>query len=1107
MNGIFSRSLCVYYCDISKFGHMEYYNMIAETTSLEAIPQPPLKPIVGNLLDVDIYTPVQGMVRLAHKYGPIYRLSLQDRSLIVVSGFDLVDDLCDEKRFDKRVWAPLRNVRQFAGDGLFTSRTREPNWHKAHNILLPTFSQRAMQGYHEAMLDIAEQLMEKWSRLNADEEIDVPTDMTRLTLDTIGLCGFDYRLNSFYRENSHPFVQSMSRALGESMLRLQRLPIANKMLVHKRRQFQADIEYMNSMVDTIIKERKASRQDLSQKKDLLSYMLTQTDKQTGERLDDQNIRYQIITFLIAGHETTSGLLSFAIYFLLKHPEVLEKAYEEVDRVLGPDPTLLPTYAQVNKLTYIQQILKESLRLWPTAPMFALYPYEDAVIGDKYQVTTRDEIAVLVPMLHRDKRVWGDDAEEFKPERFSPEREAALPPNAYKPFGNGQRACIGRQFAMQEATLVMGMLLQRFKLIDHTNYKLKIRETLTLKPDNFKIKVRRREDSERKIVVGQVQTVQKPVRKTEAVQPVAKHHTPLLVLFGSNMGTAEDLAHQVAEDGERKGFDTTVAPLDDYTNKLPKDGAVIIITASYNGTPPDNASAFCQWLRSGNIPADALKDVRYSVFGCGNRDWSATFQAIPRLIDTSLSEFGATRIYPRGEGDAKDDFDGQFQSWYASLWETLAENLSINMGTLGSKTQEPQYEVEIVSGQQTHPVITIFGAQLMCIVSNTELYATPPTPAGEHSARHIEIELPQNVSYQAGDHLGIVPSNSAAQVKRVLTRFGFDEQTKIRLHKNTERKSQLPVDEIVTAANLLTNYVELQDVATRKQIATLASYTQCPPEKQKLAALAGNDEASNTLYRTEVLEKHKSLIDLLEECPACEVPFSVYLEMLPIIRPRYYSISSSSLHDERHCSITVARVAGPARSGHGIYEGVCSNFLAHMPEGSTIYAFIQNSKTPFRLPEDPATPLIMVGPGTGLAPFRGFLQERAALQKQGKTVGKALLFFGCRHPEQDFLYEQELKGFAEQGITDLYVAFSRLPDQPRTYVQHRIREHKEEVWQLIEHGASIYICGDASSMAPDVRKTISEIYQEKVAKSEQEANQWINDMISQQRYQVDVWSGN
>ncbi len=153
-------------------------------------------------------------MKLAREYGPIMQLDLPGRQLVVVSGFELVDELSDESRFDKKVWTPLRKVRTFAGDALFTSKTQEPNWHKAHNILLPNFSMKAMQGYFPMMLDIAQQLTEKWARLNAHEEIDVPGDMTRLTLDTIGLCGFDYRFNSFYRENMHPFVESMVRASG-----------------------------------------------------------------------------------------------------------------------------------------------------------------------------------------------------------------------------------------------------------------------------------------------------------------------------------------------------------------------------------------------------------------------------------------------------------------------------------------------------------------------------------------------------------------------------------------------------------------------------------------------------------------------------------------------------------------------------------------------------------------------------------------------------------------------------------------------------------------------------------------------------------------------------
>src|SRR5829696_8634400 len=198
--------------------------------------------------------------------------------------------------------------------------------------------------------------------------------MTRLTLDTIGLCGFDYRFNSFYRDEPHPFVASMVRCLDLSMQRQTRLPIGERLRVREHRQFQEDTTYMNSLVDEIISERKASGDETQ---DLLGSMLTGVDKETGERLSDINIRYQIITFLIAGHETTSGLLSFALYYLLKNPDVLARARAEVDGVLGT--TAAPAFEQVQRLTYVRQVLDESLRLWPTAPGFTRAPYEDTVI--------------------------------------------------------------------------------------------------------------------------------------------------------------------------------------------------------------------------------------------------------------------------------------------------------------------------------------------------------------------------------------------------------------------------------------------------------------------------------------------------------------------------------------------------------------------------------------------------------------------------------------------------------------------------------------------------------------------------------------------------------
>ena len=221
---------------------------------------------------------------------------------------------------------------------------------------------------------------------------------------------------------------------------------------------------MNKMVDEIVAERRKNAEAAEGKKDMLGAMMTGVDRSTGEQLDDVNIRYQINTFLIAGHETTSGLLSYTLYALVKHPDVLEKAYEEVDRVLGADIDAKPTYQQVTQLTYIKQILKEALRLWPPAPALHL-----AAEGRDDRRQVRAEEGHLhhhpVTALHRDPRSGAPIRTRSTRRIFSARRRPSAP-NAWKPFGNGQRACIGRGFAMHEAALALGMILQRFKLIDH-----------------------------------------------------------------------------------------------------------------------------------------------------------------------------------------------------------------------------------------------------------------------------------------------------------------------------------------------------------------------------------------------------------------------------------------------------------------------------------------------------------------------------------------------------------------------------------------------------------------------------------------------------------------
>lgn len=1052
--------------------------------------------MVGNALTVDSSRMIQSLMELADEYGPIFKLDMMGTPLVIVSSADLVAEVCDEKRFDKTVRGPLKRLRLIAGDGLFTGNTDDPNWAKAHNILLPSFSQKAMGGYLPMMIDIASQLMLKWERLNSDDAIDVPKDMIRLTLDTIGVCGFGYRFNSFYREDFHPFIEALNRTLGTT-LKMRGIPGEKLFKGEQIKQLQHDAAYMNNLVDAIILERRNQGGDGPG--DLLDFMLSGRDAVTGERLSDENIRYQINTFLIAGHETTSGLLSFTLYYLLKNRDVLKRAYAEVDDVLGRNIDRAPTLAEIGRLPYIRSILSESLRLWPTAPALGLAPYEDEIIGGKYAIPKGTFTTVLIPSLHRDASVWGKDPDQFDPDHFTPEAEATRHPAAYKPFGNGQRACIGRQFALQESILVLGMILQRFDLFDHTDYQLDIKETLSIKPDEFFIKARLRDDVERG---GANAQPQERSADLPAAAQVPGHGTPLLVLFGSNLGSSENFARELAQKAEFSGFDVRLAELDAYAGKLPNEGAVAIACSSYNGMPPDNASKFVDWLEHTDPASAKLADVAYFVLGCGNSDWASTFQLVPRKIDRQLEAMGARRIVGTTELDARGDVDTQFHNWLDALIPQLGDEFGVDLAGDADAIAQPLYSVEITQSVTANAVADRVGAREVEVVSVTELKDTSQEEG--RSTRHIEVNLPDGMKYQPGDHLCVVPVNEEAVVARLLQRFGLTRDTYVRIESRSEMRGPFPSGSTFSVHNLAETAGELQAVATRRDIATLARYAECPKSRSALEALAKPAEANgDETYTTEILDKRKSVLDILEEFPACDLPLAVFLELIPFLSPRYYSISSAPEQSSGRCSITVGVVEGPALSGKGAFKGTCSNYLAGLNPGDRFQAVVREPTANFRLPHDPAQPIIMVGPGTGIAPFRGFLQQRDRLQLGGAALGDALLFFGCRHPDHDYLYRDELADYDRRGVATVYAAFSR-HNGSQTYVQDLIAQEADRIWALIERGARIYICGDGARMEPGVRKALSSIYVQKTGCSPIDAVRWIEAMIEKERYLLDVW---
>ena len=277
------------------------------------------------------------------------------------------------------------------------------------------------------MFDISSQMVLKWDRLGPDHEINCADDLTRLAFDTIGLCAFGYRFNEFYTDNPHPFASQMAEVLLESGKRSNRTKLQQQLYYKSEQARQEDVRMMWELCDQIVQDRKQHPQPDA--KDLLNTMLNGVDRETGMRLSDENIRYQMATFLVAGHETTSATLSFTYYNLVKNPEKLHKAIQQVDDVLGDGvlrADMLP------KLTYIDACVKETLRLNAPINSFSITSTKDQILGGKYFIPKDASIMCILKSLHSDRKAWADDVEVYRPERMLDGGFQNLPPNSWKP---------------------------------------------------------------------------------------------------------------------------------------------------------------------------------------------------------------------------------------------------------------------------------------------------------------------------------------------------------------------------------------------------------------------------------------------------------------------------------------------------------------------------------------------------------------------------------------------------------------------------------------------------------------------------------------------------
>ncbi|OCB91808.1 cytochrome P450 oxidoreductase OrdA-like protein [Sanghuangporus baumii] len=1076
--------------------------------TLSSIPHPPTIPFLGNATLIDLEVPTRSFSLLAKQYGEIYQLVAGGGDIVVhLNSVNLVRQVSDDVHFKKSLNRGLNEVRNLAGDGLFTAHAGEPNWGIAHRILMPAFGAASIRNMFQEMRDICSQLILKWERFGSSHIFDPSEDYTRLTFDTIALCSMSYRFNSFYERDMPDFTQRMSDFLSTSSRRAFR-PSVTKMipLLYKKEdeKYFEDAKHMTEVAREIIRQRLDEPAD---KPDLLDLMLNGTDPKTGAKLSEENIIYNLLTFLIAGHETTSGLLTFATYHLLKNPTCLQKLREELDEVLGTEE---PTLEDLGKMPYLTAVLRETLRLTPSAPARGVAPKEDTELvgGDgnplnpinkKYAVKKDQLLIVQIYNAHRDPLVWGDDAEVFRPERMLDDKFEGLPKHSWQPFGYGGRSCIGRSFAIQEALLVLSSAFNKFDIyLNDPSYTLEIKQTLTIKPKDMLIRVapRQRKGSATRVP----RPVQLGVRPPQGVpvsidRQATQDGQPLLVLYGSNTGTSQAFAQRIASDAYQHGFKAQINTLDSATSRLPANVPIVIVTASFEGEPADNAAQFVAWLSAQKTDGEKslLNGITYSVFGCGNREWVRTYQRIPKLIDEKMAGAGAERLMERGEGDAASpDFFQKFDEFEDRMWGTLEKKYETG-GKTNEGADDSGLTIELASPDTTRTkVLRQTDAEPGEVLANRLL-----TRPGAPEKRHINIKLPEGMSYRAGDYLAILPTNPEESVQRALTRFKLNGSQEITI--KAKGPTNLPTDVPVSVHSLLSGFVELSQPATTRDLQALKAAAS---NEGTIAELNGLLEK----YQGEVLAKRISVLDLLEQYKDIDLSFGAFLNLLPPMRIRQYSISSSPLADPSCVSLTVSVIDVQALSGQETkrFRGVASTFLAGLKVEDRISVAVRPSGAQFALPSDPLTPIVMSAAGSGLAPFRGFVQERAAQKAAGREIGRAVLFFGCRDPEEDYLYmDSELQEWVQAGVVEVRPAFSRKSEQGCKYVQHRMWNDRQLIVALFYEHAKFYTCGSRRA-ASGIKQTLIDIMKDNHHdwSDERTAAAW--EKVQKERYAADVF---
>ncbi|MFT8320245.1 MAG: assimilatory sulfite reductase (NADPH) flavoprotein subunit [Bacillus sp. (in: firmicutes)] len=547
----------------------------------------------------------------------------------------------------------------------------------------------------------------------------------------------------------------------------------------------------------------------------------------------------------------------------------------------------------------------------------------------------------------------------------------------------------------------------------------------------------------------------------SVQPsVSKEVT---IIYGSQTGNAESLAESKGKQLEAQGFNVTVSSMNDFKpNHLKKVKNLLVIVSTHGeGEPPDNALSFHEFLYGRRAPK--LDDLHFSVLALGDSSYEYFCQT-GKEFDQRLEELGGIRLHPRVDCDL--DYDEPAEEWISSVLLQLSEAKSETVLTTSSPISASTESVY----SRTNP----FQAEILEVINLNGQGSNKET-------LHLELSLEgSGLTYQPGDSVGIYPNNDPILVEMLLNEMKWDPEEIVTVNNKGD---VLPLKEA------LTSYFEIT-VLTKPLLEQAAQFT-ANEDLQELLYPDSEDELKAYI-------KGRDLLDLGQDFGPWAVPAQKFISILRKIPARLYSIASSyaANPDEVHLTIGALRYESHGRERKGVCSILCSERLN---PGDKLPIYIQKNQN-FKLPEKPETPIIMIGPGTGIAPFRSFMQER----EEAGISGKSWLFFGDQHFVTDFLYQTEWQNLLKTGVlTKLDVAFSRDSNE-KVYVQHRMLEHSKELFGWLEEGAVVYICGDEKHMAHDVHQTLIDIIETEKNTSREKAEEYLAALQQEKRYLRDVY---